>query len=36
MLDYGCARAQEAGIEADRIVNTWERARLVEWAAARL
>ena len=36
MLDYGCERAQEAGIEADRIVNTWERDRLVEWAAARL
>ena len=36
MLDYGCQRAQEAGIEADRIVNTWERDRLVEWAAARL
>ena len=36
MLDYGCARAQEAGIDPDRIVNTWERARLVEWAAARL
>ncbi len=36
MLDYGCARAQEAGIDPDRIVNTWERARLVAWAAARL
>ena len=36
MLDYGCERAQEAGIEADRIVNTWERDRLVEWAATRL
>ena len=36
MLDYGCARAEEAGIEPDRIVNTWERGRLVEWAATRL
>jgi putative hydrolase len=36
MLDYGAARATEAGIEPDRIVNTWERDRLVEWAAARL
>jgi len=36
MLDYGCARATEAGIDADRIVNTWERDRLLEWAAARL
>ncbi|MCY7401413.1 MAG: PHP domain-containing protein [Nocardioides sp.] len=36
MLDYGCARAQEAGIEPDRVVNTWERDRLLEWAASRL
>ncbi len=36
MLDYGCARATEAGIDPERIVNTWERDRLVEWAAARL
>ena len=36
MLDHGCARAQAAGIETDRIVNTWERDRLLEWAAARL
>ncbi len=32
MLDYGCERAQEAGIDADRIVNTWPRERLLEWA----
>ncbi len=24
-LDYGCERAEAAGIEADRIVNTWPR-----------
>lgn len=36
MLDYGCTRAAEAGIDPDRIVNTWERDRLLEWAAARL
>ncbi len=36
MLDYGCARAQEAGIDAERIVNTWERDRLLEWAATRV
>ena len=36
MLDFGCARAQEAGIEADRIVNTWDRDRLLEWAARRI
>ena len=29
MLDYGCHRAEEAGIEPDRIVNTWERDRLL-------
>ena len=33
MLDYGCHRAEEAGIEPDRIVNTWERDRLLAWAA---
>jgi putative hydrolase len=36
MLDNGCHRAEEAGIEPDRIVNTWERDRLLAWAAARL
>ncbi len=32
MLDYGCERAEEAGIDPDRIVNTWPRERLLEWA----
>ncbi len=32
MLDYGCERAEQAGIEADRIVNTWSRDRLLDWA----
>ncbi|HXH80511.1 PHP domain-containing protein [Nocardioides sp.] len=32
MLDYGCARAEEAGIDADRVINTWPRDRLLEWA----
>ncbi len=31
-LVLGCERAEEVGIEADRIVNTWERERLLEWA----
>jgi len=31
-LDYGCARAQAAGIAADRIVNTWDEHRLLSWA----
>ena len=35
MLDFGCARASEAGIDADRIVNTWERDRLLAWASGR-
>jgi putative hydrolase len=32
MLDYGCERAQDAGIDPDRIVNTWPRERLLAWA----
>ncbi len=32
MLDYGCERAEAAGIEPDRIVNTWPRERLLAWA----
>ncbi len=33
-LVLGCERAEEAGIDAERIVNTWERERLLEWAGA--
>jgi len=36
MIDYGCDRALLAGIDADRIVTTWDRDRLLAWAAARL
>ena len=32
MLDYGCDRAEAAGIDPDRIVNTWPRDRLLAWA----
>jgi putative hydrolase len=32
-LDYGCERAEAAGIDPDRIVNTWPRQRLLAWAA---
>jgi putative hydrolase len=32
-LDYGCERAEAAGIDADRIVNSWPRERLLAWAA---
>ena len=31
-LSYGCARAEELGLEPDRIVNTWPADRLLEWA----
>jgi putative hydrolase len=29
---YGCERAYDAGIDPDRIVNTWPRERLLAWA----
>ena len=29
---YGCARAERLGVPAERIVNTWEVDRLLEWA----
>jgi len=29
---YGCERAEDAGIPAERIVNTWPRERLLAWA----
>ncbi|MEP7035057.1 MAG: PHP domain-containing protein [Actinomycetota bacterium] len=29
---YGCARAEQLGVPLDRIVNTWELDRLLEWA----
>jgi putative hydrolase len=29
---YGCARAEELGLDPDRIVNTWPMDRLLEWA----
>jgi putative hydrolase len=31
-LSYGCARAEELGLEPDRIVNTWPAEKLLEWA----
>jgi len=31
-LAYGAARAEELGLDADRIVNTWTLERLLEWA----
>jgi putative hydrolase len=34
-LDYGCERAQAAGIAPERIVNTWPREQLLAWADKR-
>ncbi|MFT4083121.1 MAG: PHP domain-containing protein [Nocardioides sp.] len=31
-LVLGCERAEAAGIEPERIVNTWPRERLLDWA----
>lgn len=31
---YGCARAAEAGVDPDAIVNTWPVERLLEWTAS--
>ncbi|MBE7323535.1 PHP domain-containing protein [Nocardioides sp. Y6] len=32
LLDHGCARAEAAGIDPARIVNTWPLSQLREWA----
>ncbi|MCM0619307.1 PHP domain-containing protein [Nocardioides bruguierae] len=32
LLVHGCERAEAAGIDPDRIVNTWPRERLLAWA----
>jgi putative hydrolase len=34
-LDYGCARAVANDVPAERIVNTWELDRLLEWTHAK-
>ena len=31
---FGCDKAARQGVEADRVVNTWDAATLVEWAAS--
>jgi putative hydrolase len=31
-LDHGCERAEAAGIDPDRIINTWPAERLLTWA----
>ncbi|WP_446665043.1 PHP domain-containing protein [Flexivirga sp. B27] len=32
-VEYGCERAQRLGVPLDRIVNTWPKDRLLDWAA---
>ncbi len=32
---YGCARAEELGLDPGRIVNTWPTDRLLSWAQSR-
>ncbi|MER5554763.1 PHP domain-containing protein [Streptomyces sp. NPDC002793] len=32
---YGCARAQECGVPADRVVTTWPVERLLDWTRQR-
>ena len=31
---YGCARAERLGVPAERIVNTWDLDRVLDWAGA--
>jgi putative hydrolase len=32
---YGCARAQECGVDASRVVNTMDAEQLLSWASSR-
>jgi putative hydrolase len=31
-VDYGCARVEELGVPPERVVNTWDKDRLLAWA----
>jgi putative hydrolase len=31
---YGCERAEDCGVTPDRVVNTWDQDKLLEWAAS--
>ena len=31
---YGCSRAEECGVPAERVVNTWDVDRLLEWSGS--
>ena len=30
---YGCERAEAAGLDPERVINTWPVERLLEWCA---
>ncbi|MFD0147135.1 MULTISPECIES: PHP domain-containing protein [unclassified Streptomyces] len=32
---FGCARAEECGVPAERVINTWSAERLLEWTRDR-
>ena len=32
---YGCERAEDMGLDPDRVINTWPVERLLEWCAPR-
>ena len=32
---YGCERAEDLGLDADRVINTWPVERLLQWCAGR-
>jgi putative hydrolase len=34
-LIYGCERAESAGIDPERVINTWPADRLLEWCRQR-
>ena len=34
-LSYGCARAEAAGIPEERVINTWDVDRLLDWCRPR-
>jgi len=35
-IAYGCERAEAAGIDPDRVINTWPVEKLLDWCAAKV
>jgi putative hydrolase len=31
---YGCERAEDCGVTPDRVINTWDQQRLLDWTAS--